>query len=74
MTTKKLQLDDGEINTLRALAEIVTTTKALIGGEIERLEKLRSNPTFPITTYAKQVNQIRIAGKHLQQSATEVKP
>lgn len=72
-TKTEPELCPGEINQLSAWVLVAMTAKANIAVEIDRLEKLRRNPTFPTAEYTKEVNRARIAGLHLQNCSTEVK-
>ena len=68
------KLYPGETNTLMSLSEILSHTLGLIREEIDRLEKLRGNSTFPNEHYQKHVRTIRNNAKSLHEITAEVKP
>lgn len=67
------ELYSGETGDLRLLVEILWRTKALVIKEIERLESLRSNPTFPTEHYAEQIKEVWVVAVHLKNTLAEVK-
>jgi hypothetical protein len=73
MKNKPPRLYPGEVNQIGQLFKILTATKNLIGEEIDRLETLCANPTFPAWDYVWQIRGIRAATGHLSDILVEVK-